>query len=183
MQRDYTLCNGDWDWKRIGKYLPKEYHSYVSIVLYSRDENERNRLVWKLSSNGRFSAANEYEAMCLNRWNQPDQKWKELWMWKGPERTKTFLWIVLHDALLTNTQRARRGMVASQECERCREGTETVEHGLRGYWRTTSLWYKILPGTFCSFMSKQWESWPLSNITSEEFVEGNQWAIIFGFFC
>lgn len=91
----------------------KGFTPHIAVVLCSTDESFEDRAIWKLTNNGVFSAASAYGMMCCNKWDQPEVKWKTVWEWKGPERIKVFQWLVQHNALLTNTQRAKRKMVSS----------------------------------------------------------------------
>ncbi|CAI0429938.1 unnamed protein product [Linum tenue] len=69
--------------------------------------------------------------------------WKKLWKWKGPSRTKHFLWLVMHDRLLTNKERVRRKMTADGNCSHCKDVEETTEHILRKCSKTAAIWEKF----------------------------------------
>ncbi|CAN1789669.1 Putative ribonuclease H protein At1g65750 [Linum perenne] len=65
----------------------------------------------------------------------------KIWKWDGPYRIKLFLWLALHERLMTNVERVRRHLVDSSICPRCGARAETVCHVLRdcpiaiGVWR------------------------------------------------
>lgn len=107
--------------------------------------------------------------MHSNGWNQEEKKWRVIYKWKGPERIGVFLWLALHEGLLTNLQRAKRGMASSGECGRCRDGLETIELVLRGCFKATWIWIRILlEEMFTTFMNMRWEDWMLTNLTMEK---------------
>ena len=44
---------------------------------------------------------------------------KVVWKLNAPQRLKTFMWLVTNEALLTNNERLKRNMVASDTCGLC----------------------------------------------------------------
>ncbi|CAN1142230.1 Putative ribonuclease H protein At1g65750 [Linum perenne] len=59
-------------------------------------------LNWGEEANGKFSIRSAY-CLTLQFDHQPlDIDWKHVWRWKGPSRTQHFLWLAMHNKLLTN---------------------------------------------------------------------------------
>ena len=69
-----------------------------------------------------------------------DTKRKLIWKWRGPERVKTFLWLAMHDRLLTNVERVRRQITDIDMCEKCFLEKENTIHVLRDCPFATWIW-------------------------------------------
>lgn len=59
--------------------------------------------------------------------------WKLIWRWNGPQRIRSFLWIVDHNRLLTNEHRVRCILTNSDLCTACQGSIETPLHILLDY--------------------------------------------------
>lgn len=105
-----------------------------------------------------------------------------MWGWKGTERM--CIPLAGFTKCLTNVQRAKKNMVSIGECERCREGMETVKHVLRVCHKAASIKYKLLPNCdFNMLMCTNWEDWMLANLIKEEVVNERPWSVVFGVCC
>ncbi|CAN1792333.1 Putative ribonuclease H protein At1g65750 [Linum perenne] len=82
---------------------------------------------WGEEPNGKFSIRSAY---CLIlELNNPssDPNWDRVWRWRGPSRIQHFLWLVLHNKLLTNAERSRRHLTNNSSCPRCYNLEESVK--------------------------------------------------------
>lgn len=57
---------------------------------------------WNSNSSDVFTIKSAYEQINSDQWSPKNTKWNYAWNFPGPQRIKTFLWLVLHNALLTN---------------------------------------------------------------------------------
>ncbi|CAN1178076.1 Putative ribonuclease H protein At1g65750 [Linum perenne] len=69
--------------------------------------------------------------------------WMSVWRWKGPNRTRHFLWLAIQQKLLTNDERRRRNMTSNANCEFCRHPTESVQHVLRDCVFAKEVWLRV----------------------------------------
>ncbi|XP_028070017.1 uncharacterized protein LOC114272492 [Camellia sinensis] len=83
---------------------------------------------WIKSSDGEFSTASAYDLIVDQQNHMGDWGW--IWKLKVPLKLKSFLWLVLHDKLLTNHKRATRGITNDPKCPYY-VNIETIEHLLR----------------------------------------------------
>ena len=90
-----------------------------------------DRIAWGPSKNGTFSISTAYELIEGENWDQRSREWEIVWKWQGPQRVRSFLWLVLHNRLLTNEQRKRRHMKDVSTCPRCKKAEKTILHALR----------------------------------------------------
>lgn len=57
--------------------------------------------------------------------------WKQIWEGVLPLRIKHFLWLAMHQLLLTNVERAKRNLTNGSCCIICGDSQETRLHVLR----------------------------------------------------
>ncbi|XP_031126953.1 uncharacterized protein LOC116029190 [Ipomoea triloba] len=55
------------------------------------------------------------------------------WVWKikCTEHVKLFIWKIIHNGLLVNSERRKRGLATQGDCPNCDEGEETLDHIFR----------------------------------------------------
>ncbi|KAL4305522.1 hypothetical protein AHAS_Ahas16G0086700 [Arachis hypogaea] len=90
-----------------------------------------------------FTVKSAYEALNTNP-TENDHVFRLIWDWKGPERIRTFLWLLANDALLTNHNRRRRNMTSEADCPRCNSNEETVLHAVRDCPTARLVWRALL---------------------------------------
>ena len=66
--------------------------------------------------------------------------WSWVWRTKAPQRCKVFLWLALHDRLLTNVNRAKRGMTNDPLCPLCELEYEDTKHITRHCSEAQRVW-------------------------------------------
>ncbi|RYR24144.1 hypothetical protein Ahy_B02g057644 [Arachis hypogaea] len=69
-----------------------------------------------------------------------DHLFKLAWKWNGPERIRSFIWLVAHETILTNTKRKRRHLTIDARCHQCNFVTEDALHVLRNCSSATIIW-------------------------------------------
>ena len=92
---------------------------------------------------GKFSLKIAYNCLIENDRFASDRIFKEVWRLQAPQRLKAFMWIVAHDALLTNAARVRRGMANDDKCILCDKLTKTMLHVLRDCDKAKDLWTSV----------------------------------------
>ncbi|GAU10722.1 hypothetical protein TSUD_426440, partial [Trifolium subterraneum] len=70
--------------------------------------------------------------------------WKDIWGLQVTERNRHFLWIALHNRLLTNSIKARMRLT-HEMCDYCRNFEETGLHVLRDCAVARELWMLVVP--------------------------------------
>ncbi|CAN1192031.1 Putative ribonuclease H protein At1g65750, partial [Linum perenne] len=80
----------------------------VGGMIPPRSDAGEDFLVWGLEENGKFSIKSAYGLLKDFRLDEQNGRWQKVWKWKGPNRIKHFMWIVMHGKLLTNTERNNR---------------------------------------------------------------------------
>ncbi|CAN1820223.1 Putative ribonuclease H protein At1g65750 [Linum perenne] len=96
-------------------------------------ESGEDTLIWDPDPKGLFSVKSAYEVLVAadGGAHSTNQLWRSVWRWEGPNWIHFFLWLVAHNTLLTNSERRRMHISATDACERCKGGAEDALHGLR----------------------------------------------------
>ncbi|CAN1771029.1 Putative ribonuclease H protein At1g65750 [Linum perenne] len=127
--------------------------------------------VWGLEGSGVYSVKTGYSIIhgLESDSDMERRKWKTIWSWPGPNKIRHFMWLVAHNRLMTNEERARRHLTSSSECGSCAGVVESIDHVLRGCFIAREVWRKTLSRSHePSFFSAPFQSWWDSNIQNSE---------------
>lgn len=72
-----------------------------------------------------------FYALKEESWHPKKLKWSKIWKFPGPHRVKHFLWLILKQKLLTNSERVRKGIKHDASCHSCGHSMEDAMHILR----------------------------------------------------
>ncbi|PKI44726.1 hypothetical protein CRG98_034903 [Punica granatum] len=128
---EFVTEAGTWEYSLMDGYL--SHTKLLHIASHrppARDQGE-DSLYWTFEPTGNFSVKTAYCFLAQAGWAEEDRVWKSIWSWRGPQRVRTFLWLVAHARLLTNEHRARRHLTSSTLCDGCSCGQETTLHAFR----------------------------------------------------
>lgn len=150
-QEDFPISfyaqNGVWNWNLFESFVPNHLLDKIAGINPSSNSNINDFPCWKWSLDGCFSIKFPYQFISKS----PDSDafelapiFKKFWLWKGPNRIKSFLWKLAHGILLTNVERNRRGLTADVICPGCNSCPETIMHILRDYEETQQFWDKVI---------------------------------------
>ncbi|CAN1755653.1 Putative ribonuclease H protein At1g65750 [Linum perenne] len=142
---DFCLPDGSWDFRKLENCLPSDLVLQVGGMIPPRRDAGDDVLVWGLEENGKFSIKSTYGLLKDFRLDEQNGCWQKVWKWKGPNRIKHFMWIVMQDKLLTNTERVKRHLSSSDSCAVCSQGSESLDHLFRLSDFAKSTWNAILP--------------------------------------
>ena len=104
--------------------------------------NEPDRLLWKWTANGIYSAQSCYAATFQGSTRCPS--WKLVWKSWAPPRVKFFRWLANQDRFWTAERLVRLGMQHHPRCLLCDQATETIQHLLLACPFARQTWHTIL---------------------------------------
>lgn len=113
------------------------WHAISGIVL---NENS-DRMVWRWSSDGRYSVRSAYQALQLG--SHPIPGCVRVWEIWAPLRVKMFLWLALRRRHWTAERRRRHGLEAHDDCFMCDQHAETLDHIIVHCPFARQLWTEI----------------------------------------
>ncbi|CAL1366122.1 unnamed protein product [Linum trigynum] len=158
---------GEWEWSKLNSLLPNDCLMRIAGMEAPVQGMGEDTTIWGLEKDGRFRLKSAYLLAANEVGEEAQAVWKKLWEWKGPNRVKHFLWLVLHNRLLTNHERTKRKLTTDGSCKACNEELETIEHILRKCRKTEGVrkFFKMghSPGENRSF-----QQWIIDNINDSD---------------
>lgn len=103
---------------------------------------EPDKLSWKMTANGSYSAASCYSAMPLG--STVAYRWQLNWKTWAPLRFKIFVCPALQDWYWTTDRLLRRGLPHATCCVICDQEHETMHHLLVGCPFSRQVWHEVL---------------------------------------
>ncbi|CAN1164269.1 Putative ribonuclease H protein At1g65750 [Linum perenne] len=140
---DFANEDGQWNVAKLTGVLPAEIIDCVVGMLPPKADSGEDLWVWGGEADGRFSIKSAYNLIYSHPGALNPQSWKTIWSWKGPNRTRLFLWLAIQEKLLTNSERLKRQMTPLGTCEFCHHPSESTAHVLRDCIFAAEVWDKI----------------------------------------
>ncbi|CAN1824009.1 Putative ribonuclease H protein At1g65750 [Linum perenne] len=176
-----TDGEGHWDWTFLNGALPPHFVGQVAGMQPPSPTGGDDELIWGPDPKGLFSIKSAYEILAAIDRSVVDQRWKAVWNWQGLNRVRLFLWLAVHNRLLTNSERRRRHLCTDDICTRCRAGTEDVLHVLRDCPLAKSTWLSLIPAydhqSFFTGTLLEWFTRELNSSNRGQLVGITAWLI------
>ncbi|MBA0845023.1 hypothetical protein Goarm_005853, partial [Gossypium armourianum] len=141
------MVNSDGSWNLdlfCARVLKNIINRIISIPPPHPDSGS-DRIIWSQSASGIFSVRSAYWYLKENSWNSQDDYWKIVCKYLGPQRVRVFLWLAFKQKLLTNSERARRGISHYSSCSICGHDIEDLVHVLRDCPSAQDVWRLVIP--------------------------------------
>ncbi|CAN0881642.1 Putative ribonuclease H protein At1g65750 [Linum grandiflorum] len=166
---DFVLDNGLWNSSLIFSCLPSQMALQVLGMTPPSVHLGPYSLVWGLEPSRRFTIRSAYLLLKGLQEETPDQRWKGIWIWQGPNKIRHFLWLASHNRLLTNEERERRHLTNQVLCSFCSANSESCIHILRDCRFAKQVWSKIMPQVITGEeLSKDWSVWLDTHVRHQE---------------
>ncbi|KAK8516598.1 hypothetical protein V6N12_049321 [Hibiscus sabdariffa] len=158
------LPSGHWDIPLLTDIFPASVVPHFFSIRCPHPDDDADICCWRWDR--QFSVSSAYEKLMANRWSAPHPFWKKVWSLAIPQRLRLFIWLTLNQKLMTNVERARRGISESPCCDLCGGLSESVLHVLRDCPPARAIWDSILPPSAKTrFFSLDVSEWLLENIS------------------
>jgi hypothetical protein len=119
--------------------LRSSWGKILSEVKHLHLVNSNDLVQWKFSSKGHFSVKSVYKAMTTSD-NGPYHQ--NIWKGRIPAKIKTFLWLVMNNAILTKDNMIRRNWFVDPTCFFC-DMDETISHLLFRCSMAKAVWVVV----------------------------------------
>ena len=84
---------------------------------------------WTGAESGIYSVASAYEQLSSSLHDiEMVQLWSWVWKLVGPKKYCIFIWLIIHEALPTNSFRYKHHLAGSRNCTRCHHVKEDMTH-------------------------------------------------------
>ncbi|CAN0899546.1 Putative ribonuclease H protein At1g65750 [Linum grandiflorum] len=174
---DFVLDNGLWNSTLIFTCLSSQIALQVLGMTLSSVDFGPDSIVWGLEPSGKFTIRSAYLLLIDLPKEAPDQRWKGIWNWQGPNKIRHFIWLASHNRLLTNEERGRCHLTNKVFCSLCSNQTESCIYILRDCHFARQVWRRILPQAITGEeLSKDWSTWLDTHIRNRELCS-RQWEV------
>ncbi|KAJ8761110.1 hypothetical protein K2173_000789 [Erythroxylum novogranatense] len=147
----FVTKSGGWRWDLFHHLLPPSVCLTIAGFHPPSLHLGKDKIVWGHESNGKFSSSSAYRRLRVSSSSSnQDTLWSTVWHWHGPQRIRAFMWLVAHDALLTNWKRCYRHLASDSSCARCGMPIESALHVLRDCPHARRIWEKCHTSRFIS---------------------------------
>ncbi|MBA0671524.1 hypothetical protein Goklo_028954, partial [Gossypium klotzschianum] len=136
-------------------WVPEVIINRIVIIPPPHPNFGSDRIIWTQSASGVFSVRSAYWYLKENSWNPQEDYWKIVWKYRGPQRVRVFLWLAFNQKLLTNSERARRGIYHCSSCSICGHDIEDLVHVLRDCPSAQDVWRLVIPDQHISWTATE----------------------------
>ena len=98
--------------------------------------------MWIASKVGKFSIKSTMRIIRAGN-AQGAAEWRWVWKVHVPYRVQIFMWLLLHNKILTNAEQFRWNMANSPRCAICSADLEDLDHLLRYRQNATTTWQAV----------------------------------------
>ncbi|KAG7579269.1 Ribonuclease H domain [Arabidopsis thaliana x Arabidopsis arenosa] len=171
-----------WLLENIVPYVAPDIRLRLTAVVVDNITGVRDRLSWGESLDGKFTVKSAYSSLMKDSTPRSNlsRMYDRVWKVIAPERVKIFLWLGVHQVIMTNMERQRRHLSETGICQVCKGGDETIIHILRDCPAMYGIWTRIIPrrkrGTF---FTQTLLEWVYDNLGDSGEVDGCPWSTLY----
>ncbi|KAL4283171.1 hypothetical protein GQ457_16G011860 [Hibiscus cannabinus] len=159
--------NGDWNWSQICQWLSDDALAAIAAIKPPRPDAGADVPGWRWESNRNFTVRSAYKALSADTTTplvafstNNSACWSRIWKLSVQQRVRIFLWLVLHQRIMTNVERKRRHLATSDVCASYQSEAETIIHVLRDCPRARQVWEAVVPSSqLVPFFSLSFSDW------------------------
>ncbi|XP_074301475.1 uncharacterized protein LOC141632870 [Silene latifolia] len=169
-----------WRWELFAEFLPNEVlHTIASYEVLPGLEND-DQCYWSASTSGFFTIKSAIKIIRNEPRNEEASFWNLPWKTWAPRRMRVFLWLLLHDRIMSNANRARRGLTEDPCCGSCGDLEETSLHLLRDCSEARKVWSLFsVPKSQRFFEGFSVREWAIDNLSCGKTAEFESWPSMF----
>lgn len=132
---------------------PREVVNRIKAVPLPISTMTCDGMTWRLTASGQFTPASAYKHIQgvsnpLTNFNPStlsnhNLNWNWIWKLSSAEKIKSFIWLIMHNGIYTNSERKRRHLSDSFTCPGCNQEEETWIHMLRDCDYAREVWKEL----------------------------------------
>lgn len=169
-----------WKWDLFANILPNQTLKLIASHKVVEDTDAEDVRYWKGSKTGDFSVKYAMNIMRDDELPPSNPKWGLVWKAPVQQRIRVFMWLILHDRVLCNLNRARRHLTEDPKCKRCNNNQDESLHLLRDCPTSRNIWASVGgSANYPSFFIGDTNTWLIRNIKAEELIHSEKWTICF----
>lgn len=108
-----------------------------------------------------------------------------IWRLREQQRVRNFVWLLVHEKMLTNFCRRRRKLVENRECMWCIGGMEDTIHVIRDCTTLKEIWNFFPPSRLINDLTTMnLQEWLVKNLSLKRTVSwGGSWPKTMAIIC
>lgn len=170
--------NNGWKWEIFADRIPQTYRKIIASHNLRGGREFEDQLVWNDSSSDGFSIASALNIIWPTDAEIMDPLWDIIWKSVAPQRVRMFLWLVVHDRVMTNVNRMHRNLT-DPSCRKCGMGEETTIHLLWDCEAAKRIWEQLVPAKHhTTFFTLQLLDWMTLNLKQPK-ANNHKWPTTF----
>lgn len=134
-----------WTWENISPFLQATDLMLLASKIIMPEAMERDSFKWMEDKGGICTVSSAYDVFVGRSREEVWGGWSLVWRLRVQSRIKIFLWLMIHEGLMTNKSRWRRGIAQSPICSHCGEAQEDSLHAIRDCRYAREVWELLLP--------------------------------------
>jgi ribonuclease HI len=175
---------GNWNWNLLHNWLPDDILKKIAAVAPPSIDHGPDERVLAGCSSENFSVAGMYTALSDYHGDDENTSWRRIWKLHVPERVRTFIWLMKHQRLLTNSLKSKMG-VSHAMCNFCGDVEESILHVMRDCPRAMAIWNCVISthdrGSFYMSDTQHWIDLNLHN--SYQWSDSGSWSEFWALCC
>ncbi|KAJ1412732.1 Ribonuclease H domain [Sesbania bispinosa] len=178
---DFLLSTGHWNEALLSNYFSQNViHEITSVEVNVNSPHDS--VSWSASVDGTFYIKSAVLSIRDHHSHPNSEVFKKVWFWAGPQRIKTFLWLLASDSLLSNSNRVRRHLTDQASCTLCNHHTESNLHAIRDCSWARQVWKSFIHHrNQREFFNLNLHDWLLFNFsTMQGDASRKSWPLTFG---
>lgn len=162
---EYWVEGRGWNWNMLHNLIPVEVTNKLASFVLSPVSEEEDTFGWKYDTSGVFSIRLAYELITKTESSTEQPDWQLIWHLSVPMRICMFIWLLTHGRVMTNVERARRGLTSNIACLFCAGYQEDCNHLFRFCKEAQSVWETQLDrGIVAKLNGLSWKDWLSANL-------------------
>jgi len=181
--RDLWVEGVGWDMSRIEPFLSTQDRLRLLSMVVDTVTGASDRVSWGPSQDGRFSVKSAASFLQWNHSPRPNVEslFGKIWKCVVPERIRVFMWLIVSQVIMTNSERFRRHLCDSNACQVCICGEETIFHVLRDCPAMSGIWNSLVArNNRAQFFSQSLLEWIYANVSDGKLKDDVPWLTVFG---
>ena len=126
--RDVWLPNQGWKWGLLTNKINANCKLRLAVVALTEEWDRSDSVRWLGTEKGEFSTKSAFNWILSQHHTSMGHNvtFEVIWNLVVPERVRFFMWLVCRERILTNSERARRHMAATDLCSSISSATATL---------------------------------------------------------
>ncbi|KAL2896029.1 hypothetical protein RDABS01_037813, partial [Bienertia sinuspersici] len=169
-----------WKWEKFADLLPSKVLKQINSHELIEGQNVGDLLYWRGGKHGNFSIKFALQLIRREDTTPPNKQRDTIWKAPVQQRIRAFLWILMHERLLCNSNRLKRQLTDDPRCPRCRDSEETLLHLFRDCPQARATWIAVGGTTlYPSFYEDNVQQWVVHNLKADGLIFAEKWPTCF----